>query len=289
MQQRFIATPQDALRAVWADRWVVVAAVLVSVAIGAAYAWTATPKYLAETVLMPSAETAEDRLLGGLGGDVGGLASLAGLSLGGRDTIRKKALATLKSRRLIDEFVAARNLLPVLFPNKWDAARGEWKSGLDPEDVPTADDAYILFDKRVRRVSEDQKTGIVRLGILWRDREQAAEWANDLVARVNAGLREAEIAEARASRAYVERKVETVQFTSVREAMFRLDESLLRREMMAHVRPDFAYSVIDPARPPDPDRFRSPARLLILLMSAMVGTVLGALAVAIRVGRKARR
>jgi hypothetical protein len=219
---------------------------------------------------------------------VGGLASLAGISLGGSDSLEKKALAALKSRSLISTFVTERKLMPVLFAHKWDEERGAWKARLSPDEVPTADDAYALFDKKIRRVSVDQKTGIVRLGVLWKDRKQAAEWANALVSLVNSRMRQEQIAEARASRAYIASVLANVEVASVRQALYRMDESHLRREMLARVRDQFAYRIIDPAVVPDEDRFKSPARLLILLMGLMGGFVLGVIAVFLRLELRTR-
>jgi uncharacterized protein involved in exopolysaccharide biosynthesis len=284
---RLADSPRELVRTLWSERWLVLGVTAACIVASAVYAWTATPLYFAETVLMPAADDSSDQLLGGLGGEVGGLASLAGIRLGGADDLRKKALATLKSRALVDEFIASRKLMPVLFPNKWDARKQAWKTSLSLDDVPTAGDAYVFFDRKIRRVNEDQKSGIVRLGIMWRDRAQAADWANGLVRLANAKLQADEMAEARASRSYIEKALTAVDITTVREALFRMEESQLRREMSARVRNEFAYTVIDPAVAPDADRFRSPARLLILLMGAMVGALASLVAVFLRLELRA--
>ena len=61
-------------------------------------------------------------------GQFGGLASLAGVNLGGganNDT--EVSLAVLRSREFTEAFIRDRNLLPLIFEECWDADANRWK------------------------------------------------------------------------------------------------------------------------------------------------------------------
>ncbi|HSN73341.1 MAG TPA: Wzz/FepE/Etk N-terminal domain-containing protein [Steroidobacteraceae bacterium] len=267
-------SPLRTINTLWREKWLIGAITLLVAAIFVAYAFLATPRYLAEVKLIPAQESADERALAGLAGQFGGLAELAGIQLGGSGERQAKAVAVLKSRSFATEFIQDFDLVKVLFASDWDADAGRWKPS-DPEDIPTLQDAYERFDRKIRRVGEDQKTGAVTLGIVWRDREQAAAWANELAARLNERLRQEEIAEARRSLEYIETQAAKTDVASIRETLFRLAEAQLRRQMLASVRKDFAFSVIDPATVSDPDRFEYPKRALLAALGLVFGFICG--------------
>ncbi len=86
-------------------------------------------------------------------------------------------IATLRSRRLTEMFIRERRLLPVLFPENWDAAAKTWKLRDGKPNVPSMDAAFKRFDERVRSVDEDRSTGLITLGIEWQDRRAVADWS----------------------------------------------------------------------------------------------------------------
>lgn len=78
--------------------------------------------YRAQAQLMPISE--KQSSLGGLAGDLGGLAAVAGLSLGeGGDENAKLALELIKSRSFISEFIEENKLLvPIMAARNWEPA-----------------------------------------------------------------------------------------------------------------------------------------------------------------------
>ena len=152
----------------WRSRWLI-ASVTAAFAVGSAvYASFLPPMYSASVVLAP----VRDESLGGLAGQLGGLASLAGITRVGRDNT--DAVAVLRSRDFVRAFIEEQMLLPVLFPDLWDAAAGRWKVE-EPPDFPQAAGFFVA---EVRSVEEDARTGIVTLSVEWGDPELAASWAN---------------------------------------------------------------------------------------------------------------
>lgn len=274
------------LGAIWARvkamRWWIVAAVVVSsVAFGVA-AFVIPPVYRAWVVLAPA--SAERSSMGGavnsvLGqmGPLGGVASLAGINVGGADVATEEALAVLRSRQFTGAFIQDKNLKVVLFPRRWDPVANSWKGGPDAE--PSAAAAYRYFNKRVRSIVQDKKTGLVTLQVNWVDREEAAAWANELVQRLNSEIRARAIANADKSLSFLERELASTQVIEVRDAINRLIESQVKRRMLADVTEEYAFRVVDRATIPDEDETVMPSRVLLLAIGPLVGLIVGTLLV----------
>jgi uncharacterized protein involved in exopolysaccharide biosynthesis len=250
----------------------VLASMLVSTIGFTIAAYLITPVYRAATVLIPVssersslAETVSSSL-GQLGG---GLASLAGLNVGSQDPGTQEALGVLRSREFGEQFIVAENLMPQLFASKWDSATQTWNTGL--RSVPTIGKAFRYFNKSLRSVITDNKTGLITVQIDWRDRNAAAVWANELVKRVNAEMRKRAISNADASIAFLEKELQTTSVVETREAINRLIETQVKQRMLANVTEQFAFRIVDPAIAPDADDPIKPPKILLLAAGPVVG------------------
>src|SRR5262245_56799956 len=103
----------------WRARLLILASTALGLLLSVAYVLVATPKYRAQVVMIPSESSETDAGLRGAMGELGGLASLAGVKLGG-DNQTAEAIALLKAQQFTTEFIEQNNLLPVLFANRWD-------------------------------------------------------------------------------------------------------------------------------------------------------------------------
>jgi uncharacterized protein involved in exopolysaccharide biosynthesis len=266
-------TVEELLAAIARRWWLVMLVTLALVALGAALAFLPKKQYQATVVLAPVSEAPGGGALGGLLGQFGGLASLAGVSIGA-SSVDKEAIATLNSRSFALRFIEERGLLSVLFASRWDAAQEAWKPS-SWRDAPRPSDAFEKFDRKIRSVSQDRRSGLVTLGVRWTDPALAAEWANDLVARVNDELRTKAIAESQRNIEYLQVQLNQAEVAAVRESISRVIENEVRRSMLANVRRDYAFRVIDPAVTLDEDEFVAPNRPLLLGGSFAAGLLLG--------------
>jgi len=243
------------------------------------------PIYQAQVVASPVKESAGGASLGGIAAQFGGLASIAGLDLNlAGDSV--EAVAVLRSRSLAEQFVRDESLLIKLFASKWDETQGRWD--LMPwQQQPTVADAVAIFDRKIRFVEEDRRTGLVTLTIRWVDAEQAARWANELVRRANSRLQAVAIEQSRQNIEFLQGLLENTTVIGVRESIFRLIESELRRGMLASTRPEFAFHVIDPGVVPEPHQFVAPKRGVLVLAGSILGLLLGITIAVIR-GLRAR-
>jgi uncharacterized protein involved in exopolysaccharide biosynthesis len=172
---------------VWSGRWLIIAITALFAVGGVTYALLAQQWWRADVVLAP----ADKKAIPGALGQLGGLASLAGVSIGGGGD--QEPLAVLQSRGFAREFITEQNLMPVLFK--------DLKSDGPPPDIR---DAVRIFEG-IRSVSDDKKTGLVTLGIRWKDPETAANWANLMVQRLNARLRAQALAESQRNVDFLQR------------------------------------------------------------------------------------
>jgi len=249
-------------------------------ALGVAMAFTAGKRYESRAVLMPVADSAAGAGLGGLLSQFGGIASLAGMSLGG-DNLKAEAYAMLLSREFADEFIRDESLLTVLFEKRWDPQAQRWRPSTWRRD-PTPADAFDRFNRKIRRLEQDRRSGIVTLTIRWKDPEVAARWANELVERVNTRMRERAVQDARHNLEHLQAQYERTQVLSLRETVARVMENEVRREMMATVRKDYAFRVIDPAIPAAPHEFVSPRRTRLMAGAFALGAAFSILLVLAR-------
>jgi uncharacterized protein involved in exopolysaccharide biosynthesis len=243
---------------------------VIGAALGVVLALVATPIYRSVAVAALDAQAADSLGSGLLGGQLTGLAGLAGLSLGGSNR-RLEYIAVLSSRVLAERFIAENDLKVQFFADDWDAKAKRWTS----KKIPSDDDAYRYFTEVVLSVAEDRRTGLITVTIKWRDRVAAAQWANKFVQRANNLLRVRAMQEANSSLEFLDRELAKAATVEIRNAMYQLVEAQKKQQMLATVREDYIFHIIDPAVVADEDRFVAPKRKLIVAACGFAGGILG--------------
>jgi uncharacterized protein involved in exopolysaccharide biosynthesis len=252
----------------WRRKWILAISIFVPALAGAVYSLAAQEYFRAEVVLAP----AEKRSNMGSLGQLSGLASLAGISVGAGGSA--ESLAMLRSRQFIGAVIDEQELLDDLYPEKWDSGNKRWKV-TESSQVPTVYDAAGRFISKRLVISEDKKTGIVRLGVLWTDPDSAARLSNLLVKRLNDELRHRAITDSERNVEYLKAELNQTQIVSLQQSIGRLVDTELQKLMLARGNNEFAFKILDPAVPPrDRD---SPNRVLITLLSGFLGGLLSSL------------
>jgi uncharacterized protein involved in exopolysaccharide biosynthesis len=248
----------------WSGRWVIIAITSLFAVGGVTYALVAQEWWRAEVVLAPADKK------GGMSGalsQLSGLASLAGVSVGGGGG--NEPLAVLKSKDFARQFITDMNLMPVLLKDQ----------KTEDGKAPDIRDALRIFET-VRTVSDDKKTGLVTLSVRWKDADTAALWANELARRVNSRLRAEALAEAERNVTYLQKEMAATSVVSLQQSMGRVLEGEMQKLMLARGNEEFAFKVIDKATPPK--QRDAPKRSLIAVVATLAGGFLGILAVFLR-------
>lgn len=259
------------LELLWRNKWLIFGLVF-GMALGAALLSKTQPRIWKAHVLVSPVSNNNSAMgrLSGAASQVGGLASLIGLSFNG-DSSKEEALAMLQSEALTQRYVSDHNLLPVLFPDRWDPVAKAWRSA-KPEDIPTLWKANQLFESKIRTIAEDKKTGLTTMTIAWTDPDTAARWANDLVAAANDYLRNKAIRESEQHIAYLNEQAAKTDVSQVRAAIYVVLESEIKNEMLAKGPGDYALKVIDPAYPPE--RRSSPLPIVWAAVGGVAGLMI---------------
>jgi uncharacterized protein involved in exopolysaccharide biosynthesis len=254
------------------DQKILVAAISLVIGLFAAYlAFKATPIFRAQVVVT---EVHDSALSTGssLMGQLGGLASIAGVSLnsGGADAERQ---AVLESRGLVQEFVKRNNLVPLIIGNA----------------APTNSLWFAVdrFRRNVLDLHEDKVKGTTTITMDWTDPAIAARWANDFVALANDLLRERAIQTSSRNVAYLNKQLAQTGAVEVQRVMYSLIESETKTLMLANGQVEYAFTIVDPAVAPQVRV--SPRRTLMIASGLLIGGILGAIIAWIRHGIRGRR
>ena len=288
----------DLWRVLVKKRWSIFLVTVLISAGAVIHALTAPPVYRAELLMVPAQGEKGGGGMATLASQFGGLASMAGISLGGGGGGTETALAVLQSRSFAEQYIDEYNLKPLLFHEQWDADREEWIVGepsflstvlaflreiLLPEgegetegDIgdgsPSDWDTYNVV-KGMMSVSTDKKSGLITLAVEWGDPELAATWANDAVVRLNTHMREQAVEEAKKSIQFLEEELARTSLVNAQTILYSLIEEQTKNIMLANVRDEFVFRVIDPAVTPE---VRSkPKRKLIVVLGFVLGLMLG--------------
>lgn len=253
------------------DRWLaMVTTVMLFVALFIALGLILPPVYRAEVVVVPQQRPGDELSLQGLGASIGGISSILGLS-GGQSGEVNKALAVLSSHRFGAQFISENGMLPRLFSGSWDESTKSWRLERG-EQPPTLQQGVRIFNRDVMSVLQDSKLGVIRVRIHWGDREEAAKWANALVAKLNAEMRLEAVRDSEQSVKYLSEQLKDVSELGTRNALARVMESEMKRQAFAGVTPEYVFKVIDAAFVPDETSKVSPRRALLLAIGLSLGT-----------------
>jgi uncharacterized protein involved in exopolysaccharide biosynthesis len=168
---------------------------------------------------------------------------------------------------LVEEFISRNNLLPILFSDDWDATTRKWTTA--PDATPTLWLGVKQFIEDIREIEEDSVTGVIRVTAEWEDPELASAWANGLVKLANQIVRTRDLTEAERSVAYLQSEITKTNILGLQQVLYSLIETEMQTIMLAKVKEEYAFEVIDPAVAPELRSF--PHRALV----AAIGTTLG--------------
>jgi uncharacterized protein involved in exopolysaccharide biosynthesis len=244
---------------VWDQKYLVLAISLLCGGFAAFLALKAVPMYRAQIVITQVRDSGMGAG-GSLMGQLSGLAGIAGLNLnsGGKEAERT---AVLESRGLIEVFVKRYDIAPLINGNS--ATR-------DPVWF-----AVERFRKDVLNLHEEKLKDTTTITVDWSDPVVAARWANDFVALANELLRTRAIDESTRNIEYLNKQLPLTNVVEIQHAIYALIEAETKSLMLAHGRLEYAFTIVDPAVPPQV-RF-SPRRTLMVISGLFIGGFLGSI------------
>jgi uncharacterized protein involved in exopolysaccharide biosynthesis len=265
-------------------------------------------QYKATVTLVPT-ESTNLSSLSRLAGQFGGLASLAGVSLGGDSGTDKTTMAMelVKTWDFLDNFIRNNELEVAVFaatgwdrqtdqlvidPDLYDSAAKKWVRDFDPGKGETADpsswELYEEFRDRIA-VTKDANTGLVTLSVEYYSPIMAKQWVDKLVSALNQHIRVRDRNQASESIDYLLRQIDQTSLAEMKNVFYQLVEEQTKNLMLTEVTEEYVFSVLSPARIPEEES--SPNRALICISGTILGFILAIFVVLLRsaIGGKTRQ
>ena len=283
-------------RAVWAGKFTIIAISFIFAVASIFFALSQSNVYKASAILAPASSEGSGGLAG-LAGQFGGLASMAGINLGGSGGDKTAlALEIIKSRSFIENYIAKHELLvPIMAGENWDVStdalildselfdsvNSKWIREAKPpkKSEPSPWEAYKKFSQLLS-VSQDKTTSMVTIEIEYFSPTMAKQWLTWLIRDVNDFMRDQDQKEAQDSINYLTNQLENIQVTTMETVFYQLIEEQTKSMMLTKVKAEYVLKTIDP--PQVPDEKSGPKRALIVVLGTMLGGMLSVLIVLIR-------
>ena len=287
----------DYWRVIWKRRkmigWLVAVAFLTTTVISLFM----TNIYQAKAVIMPVTSKDSGASGAGLTALVQQFGGLPGISMPS-STSASEIVSLLKSNILREKVIQQYNLMPVLFYKRWDIEKRSWKKGgvnLDPDyylaqlsravtpmlsnsiekkipDIPDTWDALRLLAEIVK-INQDVKQNTISISVDFHDPDMAARIVEYfLVTLTNYMSGEAKRVAA-TNRKYLEEQLGSTADPFIKQKTYNMIAQQIETGMMAEVKENFAFKVIDP--PLAPDKKIKPKRIQMVILSLFAALFVG--------------
>lgn len=286
MQKSEIKSDQVALPvlivALWRYKWAGLLWLVLVVGATVAYVLTLPNLYKSQAILIPTEATGK---LGGLSGSLGSVGALAGINIGGGGEKKSVvALELMKSRAFFAAFMqkyqlkvqlmAAKGWDPatkqlLLDPEIYDASKQLWLRpaiGLRAAE-PSDQECYEAF-MRIFASSQDKLTGVITISLEFVAPDLAQRWLQLYLDELNLQMKQRDISEADESIQFIQDRIAKTDLNEIRNVLFAMLEEHQKTLVVANVKPDYVFKLIDP--PSLPDIKSGPVRS-IMVLAAMVG------------------
>ena len=285
----------------WAGRIKIVAITAIFAIVSLIYALSVPNQYKA-TALLSSADSSSGGLSAALG-QLGGLASLAGVSLdGGESSEGQIAQEIMQSWSFIEGFIEDNNLaVGVYAADGWDRSSNEIEVDSDLYDVSKSQwlvendntgelgppSSWKLFKtfSEILSVSEDKKSGLVSVSIEYCSPLIAKQWLDLYVAAINEHMQKREMAKVTRNIEYLQAQIKKTNIADMQEVFYTIIEEQIKSKMLAEASPEYAFVAVSPSMVPEEKS--QPNRALVCILGTLLGGMLSVLLVLVlHYGRK---
>jgi LPS O-antigen subunit length determinant protein (WzzB/FepE family) len=271
---------------IWTGRTKIIAITAVFAIASVIFAFSVSNQYTATALLAPA--QSESDLSGSLG-QLGGLASLAGVDLGGGDSGEAQiAQEIMKSWSYIEGFIAENNIAVEVYAadgwNKvsntleinnddYDIEKNEWLiEGETGEIGPPS--SWMLFEAFNQKlsVSEDKKSGLVSVSIEYYSPLIAKQWVDMYIESINSFMQQRQVTKVSRNIEYLQEQIGKTSISEMQGVFYSIIEEQIKNKMLAEASPDYAFLVVGPSMVPEEKS--KPKRALMFVSGTLVGFLL---------------
>ena len=278
----------------WAGKVKIIAITAMFAVASVIYALSVPNQYKATALLAP-AQSDGGGLSGALG-QLGGLASLAGVSLGGGESGEAQiAQEIMKSWSYIEGFIADNNIaVEVYAAEGWNKGSNTLEINNDAYDVGTSKwlledesgaigppSSWQLFESfsQILSVSEDKKSGLVSVSIEYYSPQIAKQWVDMYIESINRFMQQRQIDKVTRNINYLQEQIEKTAIAEMQEVFYTIIEEQTKNKMLAEASPDYVFVAVGPSMVPELKS--QPKRALICILGTLLGGMLSVLLVLI--------
>jgi uncharacterized protein involved in exopolysaccharide biosynthesis len=254
------------------------------------YSLSIPNQYISKSIVSINGDT--EVTGGALGGNLGSMASLAGISLSSGSDVSKSSIveATFKSRVFINHLLNQEKFLfnlmavkgydvknnkAIIDTNLYDIDKASWKTNKKPRNI----DSYYAFLNNFS-YSRDDKTGLVTISFKNFSPYISKDLLDILMFEIDAIIKNKDIIETEKSLVYLQDQLKKTQQSDIRASINSLIFNELQAQMVANISESYLFDTIDP--PYVPEQKSSPARSVISLFGTLFGFILSVIYVLIR-------
>jgi len=277
----------------WAGSRKIIAITAVFAFVSVIYALSLSDQYKATVLLAPAQSDSSD--LSGALGQLGGLASLAGVDIGGGDSSEAQmAQEIMKSWSFIDVFIAENNIsVEVYAAEGWSRGSNELQIDDDIYDAETKTwlvendntgevgppSSWVLFQAFSERlvVSENKKSGLVSVSIEYYSPQIAKQWLDMYVAAINAHMQQRQMEKVTNNINYLQAQIENTSIAEMREVFYTIIAEQTKNKMLSEASPEYAFVAVSPSMVPEEKS--QPERAFICIIGTLLGGILSVLLV----------
>jgi LPS O-antigen subunit length determinant protein (WzzB/FepE family) len=263
-------------------------------AVGSVFYALSIPNQYKATSLLAPAQSDGGGLSSALG-QLGGLASLAGVSIGGGESSESQiAQEIMKSWSFVEEFIADNELAVEVYAAEgwskasnalaidddvYDTTQQSWLIEDDDTGELRQPTSWELFERfqEMLSVSEDKKSGLVSVSIEYFSPQIAKEWLDSYVASINSHMQSRQVAKVSNNIAYLKAQIDKTSIAEMREVFYTIIEEQTKNKMVAEASPDYAFVAVSPSMVPEEKS--QPKRALICILGTLLGGMLSVLLV----------
>ncbi len=272
----------------WEGKWFILSITSIVAILAVVITLRMPNQYKAAVMLVPVSSSSMSSM-SRLAGQFGGLAALAGISLGGAGNGENAvaAMELVKSWGFQEEFIRDNQAEAAVFaargwdrgsdrlifdPTIYDETQRKWVRRFRPEKGETAEpNGWELHKKFSNRIAiiQNPKTNLITLSVEFYSPQLAKDWADGIVKAINLRMQERDRAEAAKSIEYLQKKMAQTGLTEMKTVFSRLIEEQTKTLMLADVSDEYVFKTLGPAKLPVMKS--GPARGLICIVATLVG------------------
>ena len=277
----------------WGNKIKIIGITAVFAVVSVIYALSVPNQYKASALLAPAQQQSGG--LSGALGQLGGLASLAGVSIGGGESSEAQvAREIMTSWSFIEGFIADNGLaVEVYAAEGWSRESNQLKFDNDVYAVKTKTwlvendnngrlgppTSWQLFEKfsEMLAVSEDKKSGLISVSIEYYSPQIAKQWLDLYISSINKHMQARQVVKVSNNIEYLEAQIEKTSITEMQEVFYTIIEEQIKSQMLAEASPDYAFVAVSPSMVPE--KKSQPKRALICILGTLLGGILSVLTV----------